>query len=217
MSWSSAVSDLRSLLSDGPTDRFRFLKGCFGTVDDSNRIFKTFENRRVTNLVSATSPLGVYVSGTLVTVSSDDPVTGQFTLAVAPTGNSKVEASYYVQWFMDAELTGFLTSAANWLGLSGVYDSVEAGLQPAALKYAAHDAYQKLSLKWAEQMSETFRSEDIPADRLKELVSSYQSMSNGLLKEAVILRDSFYTRQGKAKGPLFSSAGGHASDLVPRR
>ena len=66
MQWSTSVADLRAWLNDGPTDKLVSRKRCLGRIDGSNKIFKTFEFRRVTDFTTATSPFGVYVGPTQI-------------------------------------------------------------------------------------------------------------------------------------------------------
>jgi hypothetical protein len=219
MSWTSAITDLRTLLSDGPTDRPRFRKLVIGRQDSSNKFFKTFEIRRVTNFatVAPTSKLGVYVNSTKVTVSSDDIELGIFELAAAPTNNDSVEAVYYYQLFLDSELTSFLNNANFWLQSSASFSEIPDGLRVAALKYAQHDAYQKLSLKFADSTSGVFRLEDMPDIKLESAIKTYKDLSDNLLESAKMLRDDFYSRSGKQNQPYFSSIAGRVSRVEPNR
>ncbi len=216
MSWATSTTDLRRLLSDGSTDKLKHRKRVLGQINGANTVFKTFEFRRVTDLSTATAPFGVYVDGSAVAVSSDDLSVGEFTLASAPLDGSVVEATYYNQWFNDSELDGFLLSAANWLGFASASAIVE-GLRPAAIHYAAQEAYMKLSLRWAEHLSETYRLEDAPADQTMDVVESYKDLAEFMHKKSVDLRDQFYTRQGRNLQPISTSILGNVRDVVPKR
>lgn len=214
MSWTTAISDLRVLLSDGPTDKLRAYKTVFGTQNAVNTTFKTFEFRRLTDFSSTATayPLGIYVNGALQTASAvvkDDLSTGFFTCATAYDDSVSLLATYYIQWFLDGELDGFLTRASDWLGLGDDYTSLVSGLKTAALKYAAHEAYQKLSLKYAENIVETYRTQDAPDERRMEIVKAYQQAAKDTLGEAERYRDDFYTRKGMSKAPLFGSVQGN--------
>jgi hypothetical protein len=217
MSWASAVSDLRTQLSDGPLDKLRYRKRCFDQANGVNKVFKTFEFRRLTNFTTATAPEGVYVDGVAVTLTSDMPSVGEFTLTTAPLDGQIVECTYYTQWFLDAELLVFLSMSANWIGQSGNYDSTPEGLKPCLLKYACADAYQKLALRWAEHISETYRLEDGQDPKRMEIVNSYRQAGLDARKEAEKMRDSFYTRQGRNLQPLFASMPGKLADPMPKR
>jgi hypothetical protein len=217
MSWATSLSELRMLLNDGPTDKYRDKKRLLGKVDGTNKLFKSLEFRRITNFTSATAPLGVYVSEVLASVASDDPDTGNVTLTTAPTDGNFVESSYYVQWFIDSEITFFLQTATRWLQSSTDQTEIPPGLQPAALNYAASEAYQKLALKFAETQSSTFRLEDAPDPKATSVVDEYKKTSLEFRTKALSLRDEFYTRQGQSLQPLFKSLGGRVSDVPPRR
>lgn len=220
MSWTTASTDLRTLLSDNATDKHRYRKRVFGEVNSVNTSFKTFEFRRITDFTTATSPLGVWIDGVLQTstvVSGDSVGTGDFYLTTAPLDGSIVEASYFIQWFKDSEIENFLRLACNWLALGDDYSQLGQGLRPAALKYAAAEAYQKLSLRWAEHLSETFLLNDAPDEKRMAIVDVYRKQSLDLRKEAETVRDDFYSRSGQQKQPLFASIVGTVPDNVPKR
>lgn len=216
MSWTSATSDLRVLLSDGPSDRICYRKKCFGEVNDTNAVFKTFEQRRTTDFTSATAPDGVYVSGTLATVSSDDTLVGEFVLADAPSAGQVVTATYYFQWFLDSELQQCLVAACEWLGLGEEYQNIPQGLRPAAKYYAGQEAYHKLTLKWAARVSEVYLLEDSPDPEILKIADTYRAMANDFKKKSVELRDQYYTRQGQSLSPLFGTSFGAVPSPVPR-
>lgn len=220
MSWATAVADLRLKLSDTPLDKLRAYKRVFGQIDGTNKIFKTFEYRRITDFTSAAAPLGVYLNQVRLgsaAIASDDLQTGYFTLVSAPAAGDVLEATYYVQFFFDENLGDFLRLGAQWLGLGTDYNNVPIGLQPAALQYAAAEAYQKLAMRFAEHLSETYRLEDAPdADRFK-LVDEYRRMGEACRVEATTLRDHFYTRQGQYLSPLFGVNRGNVRDVAPPR
>lgn len=204
MTWAQPITDLRTLLADGVTDKRVILKQCVGQSNGTNDLFITFEIRRLTTFTgSPTFPLGVYVDGQLQVVTQDDPVSGAFKLSTPPAVNKKVEASYYSQWFTDAQLTQFLVDSGNFMRVGGVFMNVPQNLQHAALKYAASEAYQYLSLYWARQTSEAFRLNDaMEKDRFK-LIESYAMMSKKMREEATTLRDDIYERGGQQKQPLW--------------
>jgi hypothetical protein len=213
MTWTSPISDLRTLLSDGPTDKLRAFKTVFGVQNGTNTTFKTFEFRRITDFSSSGTafPLGVCVNGVLypaASVTVDDPETGFFSLAAAPSATYQLLATYYTQWFLDAELDQFLVEASNWLGSDSVYANTVDGLKTAALKYAAHTAYQKLSLKYAENITDTYRTQDSPDESKNPVVDAYQKAATQSLKEAYQARDDYYKRKGQAFAPNSVSIGG---------
>ena len=214
MSWSTAAQDLRVLLSDGPTDKLRAFKNIFGQQNGSNKIFKTFEFRRLTDF-SATgnaAPLGIYIDNVLQAPSAvtwDDLNSGHFYLSTAPTDDQHIMCSYYIQWFTDAEIEGFLSRACNWLGLGDDYSLIPTGLKTAALKYSEHEAYQKLSLRFAENIVETFRLQDAPDEKRMAIVTAYQEAAKQKFKEAEQSRDDFYKRKGRPLAPIFDTASGN--------
>jgi hypothetical protein len=211
--WTTATDDLRTLLSDGPTDRYYFRKRCFGEVTGLNVRYKTFEFRRVTDFT--TSP-GVYINGGLLPasgVSADSLLTGEFILVTPPIDGDVVEASYYTQWFLDSELNTFLVDSSRWLLTSDDYSQMNPGLIPAALKYAASEAYLKMAQRWRDYMSSTYKVEDSPKDEASARVDSFVKMSETFRDQALKLRDEFYKRQGQPLQPLFGMALGNVRSL----
>jgi len=217
MTWAQPIIDLRNKLSDGDTDKFFYRKKCFGQVDGSNTNFKTFEFRRITNFVGVASPLGVYVNGVNVSVTSDNIQTGDFTLAVAPAQRTSVEASYYAQWFLDSELVIFLRAASNWLAQGDTYSNIAGGLIPAALSYAQAEAYEKLALRWANHLSESFLLNDAPKEGTKTPADQYQKFAKQCRDDAYKSRDDYYSRSGQSNQPLYGVAGGTPIDPMPMR
>lgn len=223
MSWTTALTDLRTLLSDGPTDRYAYRKKCFGEVDGTNTMFKTLEFRRVTDYTSSTSsasPLGVYVGGTRVPytlVTSDSLTTGEFTLTNAPLPSQAVEATYYYQWFLDAELVTFLGASSEWLQSTTDYTTIPLGLVPAAKYYAAQEAMHKMAARWVERMSEQYLVEDAPDHKNMGVADSYRRLAEDYKKKSVELRDQYYTRQGQSLQPLHASSFGTTTNTTPRR
>jgi len=217
MSWITATSDLRTLLSDGPTDKIRYRKSVFGQKNGANKRFKTFEPRRVTDLTTATQPFGVFINGSLVATASDDLIVGEFELVTAPVDGDFVEATYYYQWFIDSELAVFLKNAAQWLGKGADITTVPDGLQPAALHHAAQESYHKLALKWSEHMSEMYLLEDAPKDGSKDVLEGYRALAKDFTEKATALRNDFYERQGQSIQPIVTSIIGSVRDVKPQR
>lgn len=221
MSWSTANADLRTLLSDGATDKLRWTKKLVGRVDGVNTYFKSLEKRRLSNLKTDVGPsVGVYVNSVRLDqatqITSDDPEVGVVKLVAAPTAGQYVEATYYVQWFLDAELDTFLLAGATWLGLSATAD-VPGGLRNAAKYYAAQEAYHKLALRWAESLSQDFKLEDAPEKGAETPMEMYRKLAEDARKKAVQLRDQYYEGQGAENKPSFSSIPGCVKEVVPRR
>lgn len=216
MAWTTALSDLRKLLNDGETDKLRYRKRVFGIQNGVNTTFKTFEFRRTASFVDATTPVGVFVDDVKVTVASDDHASGEFVLAVAPTDAETLRATYYIQWFEDEELNEFLQTSGQWVGIIDV-TGIPDGLQPATLRYSAGLAYQKLALRFAENMSEIYQLEDAPSDRSWNPVETYQKLAEMMFKMSTQIRDDFYERKGAAKAPRFGAVYGNVSDPQPNR
>lgn len=216
---STAISDVRKILSDGPTDKLRYRKQVIPELlDGSNKVFKTFEMRRVTTLVGAVAPLGVYVNGTLATVDSEDLPSGEFTLHTAPTDGQHLRATYYVQWFNDDELVQFLTSASEWIGTADDYTQIPTNLRPAAKEYTAAISYQKLVARFAENLAETYQLYDAPDSKRFDPIQAYMKISETKMKLAFQLRDDVYkNRQGRALAPISAVISGRVVDVPPNR
>lgn len=224
MSWTTAVVDLRTLLSDGPKDRYAYRKKCFGEVSGTNFSFKTLEFRRTvsfTDSVGSAAPLGVYIDGSRIAsgmISTDDTASGEFSLLSAPTAGQVVEASYYYQWFFDTELQTFLSAASQWLLSTTDYTSaIVPGLVPSATYYAAQEAMHKLAARWVERMSNQYLVEDAPDYRNLGVAESYRRLADDYKKKSVELRDQYYTRQGQSLQPLFANNVGAVREVTPRR
>jgi hypothetical protein len=220
MSWTTATDDLRTQLSDGAEDKFRYRKQVFGKVDGVNTLFKTFEFRRVTDFTAPTDRLGVYVNGVQqsgAALAADILETGEFEFVTAPTNGQRVEATYYLQWFTDAELDTFLRLSCNWLAKGDDYSQIEQGLRPAAIAYAQGIAYEKLALRWSEKLSETYLLQDqIDKDRFA-LAEMYQKWGADFKKQADKIRRDFYSRAGQQEQPSWGSIFGGVADPVPKR
>lgn len=220
MAWTTALTDLRTLLSDGATDKLRYRKRMLNPINGTNTRFKTFEFRRLTNFkTEASLILGVFKNSLRLSevtdISADFPEVGEVALATAPVDGDVLEASYYAQWFTDTELTGFLRSAAEWLQVGTDANSVPPGLQPAGKYYAAQEAYHKMASRWAELQSETFRLEDAPAGETKTPVEYYRMLALDAQKKSTQLRDDFYSRSGQQLAPLFGVVAGNVPRIPP--
>lgn len=141
----SALSSLRSLLGDGPSDKFEFKADVYPTPDTVTTRFFVGQTR----LVDGT--LKVYLNGQELAPSGVvdiNTMRGEFALPTAPSGT--LQASFYYQWFTDAELMEFLTDAASLLNRSGISDDFEVGLRPALLQFACYNAYMRKAAEFAE-------------------------------------------------------------------
>lgn len=216
MSWTTAASDLRTLISDGTNDHYVYRKKCFGYCNGTNTSFKTFEPRRLTDFTTAAVPLGVYKNGTAVTVSTDYTTQGEFVLASAPADGDVVQASYYYQWFLDAELVVFLTSAAEWIYSSTDYTNIPEGLRPAAKYYAAQEAMHKLAVRWSERMSNMLLLEDGPDPKVVGVADSFRELAKDYKEKAETLRKQYYSRQDQAEAPLYGNNWGAVREITPK-
>jgi len=220
MTWVSPESDLRTKLSDNSTDKHCYRKRCFGQINGTNTRFKTLEFRRVTDFTVDAPPLGIWLNGALIpasSVASDNLPTGDFILNTAPADGDILEASYYSQWFNDAEIELFLKTACQWLALGENYVNIPAGLQPAALSYAAAEGYEKLSVRWAQMLSEQYLLQDAIEKERFALVETWARMAKQLKADAYKSRDDYYSRSGQSNLPFAGSISGRVSDPVPRR
>lgn len=218
--YQTGLGDLRTILSDQPTDKYNFLQRCFGQVDGNNTRFKTFWRRRATNFAAAsgmTGTVGVFKNQTLLPatgVSMDDVESGVFVLQTAPVDGDVIEASFYNQWFDDTEIDGFLQSGSRWLTGDPDYTQTAGGLIDALLKFAAAEAYLKMSMRWRTYMSQEFKVEDAPKDSPTYSTDSFAKMAETFRKEALDSRTEFYqNRQGRALQPLFGSIPGRLRNL----
>lgn len=227
MGWTStatAITALRTLIKDNPTDKLCSVKQVIGTVDGVNLIFKTFEYRRVTDFTISPTPfpLGVYKNGTQIdptNISQDDTDSGAFQLAIAvvPSNRDSIRATYYYQWFEDAELDTFMQNASTWLGLGATYINLPDGLNASALRFAAQEAYLAASMKYATRASEVFKTEDAPSEDVMKSVAAFKDMADSYMETAKDMRDDYYTRQGQSLAPNFGFALGSVTDPTPRR
>ncbi len=218
MSWTTAVADVRTFLSDGPLDKLRYRKEVFGNIDGTNTTFKTFEVRRLTAFnTTLTAPLGVYVNNVLQGAAvSDDLESGEFTLSVAPAPGVFLRATYYVQWFDDAEIQQFLTTAAEWITGADDWTQIANALYPAAKHWAAAMSYQKLVSRYSANAAEAYQLYDAPDQKRFDPIKVWGQESERLYKLAFELRDDVYKdRQGQAKAPLWGVARGRVKDVPP--
>lgn len=224
MSWSStsaAIFALRALIKDNSTDKICSNKAVVGTVDGINTIFKTFEYRRVTDFSDSPDfPLGIYLNGAALSATGivqDDPESGTFQVTPAPNNRSSIRAYYYYQWFTDQELNSFLVNASDWLGLGPTYINLPDGLNAAALRFAAQEAYEAAAMKYATRASEVYKLEDAPTEDILKSMEAFRSMADNFMDKAKEMRDDYYTRQGQSLAPNFGFALGQVTDPTPRR
>lgn len=211
--WLTAKQDLRIELSDGPTDRYHFRKRVFGEFNGINTRFKTFEFRRITDFTLTT---GIFLNGALLNpsgIASDCILTGEFVLVTPPLDGDIVEASYYTQWFLDAELNNFLVDSSRWCVSSDDFTQLPNGLIPAAKSYAISRAYLKMSQRWRDYSSSVYKVEDAPQKDGSGPVSDFIKMASQFKDEAEAQRKEFYTRQDQNLQPLFGTVRGHVRNM----
>lgn len=221
----TAILALRSLIYDGPTDKYCAQKKVIGVIDGVNTLFKTFEYRRLTDFTSPPNVfMGVFINGVPIPtsdVASDDVSTGSFILqgSSVPTQvpRTVVTATYFYQWFYDTDLDVFLQNASTWLGQGLTYINLDAGLNAAALRFAAQEAYEAAAMRYSTRMSETYKLEDGPNEDILKSVAAFKDMADSFMDKAKQMRDDFYTRQGQSLAPNFAFSLGRVRDPVPRR
>lgn len=225
MAWAStavAITALRSLIKDNPTDKLCSTKSVIGETNGTNKIFKTFEYRRLTDFSSSGTgfPLGIYLNGNQLSssgVTIDDLPSGTFQMTTPPNDRDSVRATYYYQWFVDSELDSFLQNASQWLGYGASYANMADGLNASALRFAAQEAYLAAAMKYSTRMSEVYKLEDAPSEEILKALAAFKDMADSFMDSAVKLRDDYYTRQGQSLSPLFNLSTGQVTDPTPRR
>jgi hypothetical protein len=144
---SSATVSLRRRLSDGPDDKYVHQMEVDPEPDGTLTVFAVPDSRLVADTLELT------LDGVPAVPDVIDLPAGRFSLA-APDSNQKLRASYYFQWFTDAELQDFLGSASNLLGYTGVEDTtLPLGLHPPTLGFACYYAYMKKAAEAADSVS----------------------------------------------------------------
>lgn len=149
MAWvlADAVASLRRRLSDGVTDKFVHQMDVDPTPNGLHRVFA------VPHSLLVPDTLTVFLEGEpLESLIDLDEVAGTFEIE-PPDEGQKLFASYYYQWFTDAELEEFLQQAAQLLNFTGVVDdSLPVGLRTAVQSFAAYYAYMKKAANSAPAM-----------------------------------------------------------------
>lgn len=211
MGWLTGIKDLRIRLSDGPTDRYNYQKRVFGAVNGTNATFKTFDFRRVTDF---RAQAGVFINGITqgtTLIIRDDVLNGIFTLdpSIIPVDGDIVEASYYSQWFLDAEIDDFLIQSARYLLSSDQYQNIAIGLVPCAIEFAAGLAYNKMAERWSTMVSSGYKVEDAPDPNSKGPMAGFTKLAEDCFTKAEALLKRYYTRQGQNLQPLIGVQVGH--------
>jgi hypothetical protein len=217
----AAVSDLRRLVNDGPTDKLAYNKKVIGLANGVNLLFKTYEKRRITDFtVTPTDMTGVYLNGARLApagVSSDDTESGAFALASAPADGDTLTCVYYWRWFNDPELQQFVVNAIQMVLGSTDPATVVDGLIPAVLHYAGAQAYGKLAMAWTIDPAMQYMLEDAPKDKNGNAINPFIQLQKQLEAKAQELRKGYYGRNDQAEEPIFAVVSGAVRDGVPRR
>jgi len=192
----TAISDLRTFLSDGPTDRPVKQKKLVGECDGTNTEFFAWEERVVPG------SLVVNVDFTPVAATLTDPVMGLITLASPPAGGSTVRARYYYQYFLDAELQLALMDAATQIQGSDDVTTIESAMKIVVLNFGGYFGYKKQAIRWAQRMSDKWILKESPeeGDNLSKS-NLFDKLARTFMDEARILRDDFYKRQSRQLAP----------------
>ena len=216
MAWTTAISDVTLHLSDGPTDKPAMQKALIGVVNGTNKIFKTFDARVLTNFTTSVAPFGVYVNDALVAVDAHDLESGFIVLHTAPQSGDTVHANYYHQWFNDTQLGQYLTSGAMFLNKGIFYDTLEEGLRVIALEYAKYLAYNEMAARTSRTIADTFRFEDGSGkDRSAE--PNFNRMATACYDKAMEMRKDYYSGAGRQHIPSFVLSRGNVKDVAPNR
>ncbi len=150
---SSAIANLRSLLGDGPSDKFEFKADVFPTPDGVTKKFFVGQTRVVPDTLSVYVDGNAAVSGAPSGVVDIDFEKGTFDLGTAPSGSVQVQASFNYQWFTDEELASFLLASANLLNFESIdADGLPIGVRGAALDFAAYYAYMRKAAEFADSL-----------------------------------------------------------------
>lgn len=219
MSYTQAITELRQLLGDTANDKRSSRKKLIGNVDGDNKKFRSYDKRIIEDT------LEVFVNNQLVSASVDSANSGEIVLTTAPDPNSKVEASYYWQWWNDDELKTFLKLGSESLGIvdetnSAIWESVPPGLRGSLLYYsAAHSVRRQIMYMINRRHSGEFLLEQDKggdegfADLLRALENTYTMFS----KTAKSERDDFIQKRGQQLNPSFKLKAGNSGQYGPRK
>lgn len=220
MSYVDAIKELRQMLSDTETHKRSSRKKIIGNIDGQNTKFRSFDKRIIP------STLEVYVNGAKIVSSIDDAVAGELSLGSAPPINSKVEATYYWQWWLDGELKTFLNKGAESTGQfsnntpDNSYMSIQPGLKTAALKFAASmaiDSVIQYMINRKHSGEFLLEQDGNKDDGYSSMIDAMRRQAEKYWKEAVFHRDDFYKRLGARNAPAFANKFGAVKRYGPQR
>jgi hypothetical protein len=190
---SDAVSRLRSLLNDGPADKFVFKSKAFPPPDGLTRRFFAGHTHVVPDSLS------IYLNGAEISPSgTPDYVRGSFDLVSAPAPSGNLQATYYHQWFTDAELENFLQSAAENLRYTAIDVDIDQPLRPVLLNLAACDAWANKAGEYAAALVASAAGYSV--DRSKSH-PNFRALSEAACKRAQELLDSYIENPLSANSP----------------
>lgn len=146
---SEAVSSLRSLLGDGPTDKYEFKSDAIPATDGITKRFFCGQTRVVPG------SLQIHLAGVAVQPAKQPEYgKGVFELATAPSGSQSLQASFCYQWFGDADLQEFLQNGAKLLNLTGIADTtLPESLRPVVLEFACYYACARKAVESADAVA----------------------------------------------------------------
>lgn len=220
MAYTSAITELRQILADTQYNKRASKKSLIGKIDGSNTSFVTYDKRIIA------STLEVFVNDELVSYNLDDNIAGKITLNDAPSGNVKVQANYYFQWWIDDELKNFLNKGAEICGEyttttpDTAYLNIIPGLKNAALNFAVSLAAKSLInyLVLRKHSGEFLIEQDGNSDANYEATLKYlESLADSSWKMAIQLRNDFNQKQGRQLNPAFGIKLGAVKQYGPKR
>lgn len=214
MSYQNAILELRQIIADTASNKRTSGKRLIGNVDGVNKVFTTYDKR----IVATT--LQVFEGDTQLNkgFSLDDAIAGQISFTNAPAVQTVLTATYYWQWWLDAEVINFLNKGAETCGIvdpnanvapplkpsDQAYLLVPGGLKAAVLKIAASYAFDAIAAyMFARRHSSEYLVEQDGNDDegYSKLIDSCNKMSASNLKNGMLLRDDFYKSQGRQYKP----------------
>lgn len=220
MSYDSAISELRQLIADTEFHKKATKKKLIGSIDGENKQFITYDKRLLENTVE------IFVNGVSVNFTVEDSIKGLINLNAAPDKNTKVEANYYWQFWIDDELKNFLNKGAEatsqWTSAipDNAYLSILPGLKTPALMLAASLANRSLIQYLVNRRhSEEFLLEQDGNDDagFSQMIGALQKIADQYWKDGIKMRDDFYQRQGKRNAPAFAIKQNSLRQYGPRR
>lgn len=220
MSYTTSVTELRQLIADTEFHKKATKKKLIGAIDGDNKSFITYDKRILEDT------LEIYVNNVSVGFTLEDAIKGTITISSAPDKNSKVEASYYWQFWLDDELTNFLNKGAEatsqWTSAipDNAYLQILPGLKTAALMLAASLANRSLIqyLVNRRHSEEFLLEQDGNSDSgFSQMINALQKVADQYWSDGLKMRDDFYQRQGKRNAPAFAIKQSNLKQYGPRR